>query len=53
VVADLQGNVIWYCPGNANRSSFLQNGHLQSRSSLDLQEVDLACTLFAMFRKLK
>ncbi len=45
VVADLQGNVIWYCPGNAEPVKPLQNGHFIIVRPSDLQEVDLACNV--------
>ena len=45
VVVDLQGNVIWYCPGNAEPVKPLQNGHFIIVRPLDLQEVDLACNV--------
>ncbi len=45
VVADLQGNVIWYCPGNAEPVKPLPNGHFIIVRPTDLQEVDLACNV--------
>ena len=45
VVIDLKGNVIWYCPGNAEPVKPLQNGHFIIVRPLDLQEVDLACNV--------
>ena len=45
VVVDLKGNVIWYCPGNAEPVKPLQNGHFIIVRPLDLQEVDLACNV--------
>jgi arylsulfate sulfotransferase len=43
VVADLQGNVIWYCPGAAFPIKPMQNGHFIINRGTDLQEVDLTC----------
>jgi arylsulfate sulfotransferase len=45
VVADLQGNVIWYCPGNAEPLKPLDNGHFIIVTGTDLQEVDLSCNV--------
>src|SRR3984957_20303085 len=45
VAADLQGNIIWYCPGNAEPVKPLENGHFIIVRPLDLQEVDLACNV--------
>jgi arylsulfate sulfotransferase len=45
VVADLQGNVIWYCPGNAEPIKPLANGHFIIVEGTDLQEVDLSCSV--------
>ena len=45
LVTDLQGNVIWYCPGNAEPVKPLQNGHFIIARPLNLQEVDLACNV--------
>jgi arylsulfate sulfotransferase len=45
VVVDLQGNVIWFCPGNAEPVKPLQNGHFIIVRPMDLQEVDLACNV--------
>ncbi len=45
LVTDLQGNVIWYCPGNAEPVKPLQNGHFIIVRPLNLQEVDLACNV--------
>jgi arylsulfate sulfotransferase len=45
MVADLQGNVIWYCPGNAEPIKPLDNGHFIIVNGTDLQEVDLSCTV--------
>jgi hypothetical protein len=43
VVTDLQGNVIWYCPGEAIPFKPLQNGHYIFMRGNGLEEVDLAC----------
>jgi arylsulfate sulfotransferase len=43
VATDLQGNVIWYCPGAAIPVKLMPNGHYIVNRSSDLQEVDLAC----------
>ena len=43
VVTDLQGNMIWYCPGYAFPVKPMPNGHFIINHSTDLQEVDLAC----------
>ncbi|MGA8504657.1 MAG: aryl-sulfate sulfotransferase [Candidatus Sulfotelmatobacter sp.] len=45
VGVDLQGHVIWYCPGNAEPVKPLPNGHFIIVRPLDLQEVDLACNV--------
>ena len=45
VATDLQGNVIWYCPGNAEPVKPLQNGHFIIVRPTDLQEVDLTCNV--------
>ena len=45
VVADLQGNAIWYCPGNAEPIKPMQNGHFIISAGTDLLEVDLACNV--------
>ncbi|MGA8344055.1 MAG: aryl-sulfate sulfotransferase [Candidatus Sulfotelmatobacter sp.] len=45
VAVDLQGNVIWYCPGNAEPVKPTQNGHFIIVRPTDLQEVDLACNV--------
>jgi arylsulfate sulfotransferase len=45
LVTDLQGNIIWYCPGAATPTKLLQNGHFIVNHALDLQEIDLACTV--------
>jgi arylsulfate sulfotransferase len=45
VAVDLQGNVIWYCPGNAEPVKPMQNGHFIIVRPTDIQEVDLACNV--------
>ena len=45
VVSDLQGNVIWYCPTNAEPLKPLPNGHFIVVNVTDLQEVDLSCNV--------
>ena len=45
LVTDLQGNIIWYCPGAATPTKLLQNGHFLVNHATDLQEIDLACTV--------
>jgi arylsulfate sulfotransferase len=45
LVTDLQGNIIWYCPGSATPTKLLQNGHFIVNHAIDLQEIDLACAL--------
>src|ERR1700687_407747 len=45
VAVDLQGNVIWYCPGNAEPVKPMQNGHFIIVRPMDIQEVDLACNV--------
>jgi arylsulfate sulfotransferase len=45
MAVDLQGNVIWYCPGNAEPIKPLPNGHFMIVRGTDLQEVDLACNV--------
>jgi arylsulfate sulfotransferase len=45
MAVDLQGNVIWYCPGNAEPVKPLPNGHFIIVRGTDLQEVDLACNV--------
>jgi arylsulfate sulfotransferase len=44
VVTDLEGNVIWYCPGAAIPFKPLPNGHYFFLRGVGLEEVDLACT---------
>jgi arylsulfate sulfotransferase len=46
VVSDLQGNVIWYCPGNAEPVKPLPNGHFIIVAGTDLKEVDLSCAVW-------
>ncbi len=43
VATDLQGNVIWYCPGLAFPQKLQPNGHFVINQNYDLEEVDLAC----------
>jgi arylsulfate sulfotransferase len=43
VVADLNGNVIWYCPQAAIPPRPLPNGHFLFQESVLIEEVDLAC----------
>lgn len=43
VVTDLQGNVIWYCPGTAFPIKPMQNGDYLLNFSAELREVDLTC----------
>jgi arylsulfate sulfotransferase len=43
VATDLQGNVIWYCPGAAIPVKPMANGHYLLNSYSDWIEVDLAC----------
>lgn len=43
VVTDLDGNVIWYCPGGAIPFKPMSNGHMFFLLGYALQEVDLAC----------
>ena len=43
VVTDLDGNVIWYCPGEAIPFKPMQNGHFMFMRGNALEEVDLAC----------
>lgn len=45
LAVDLQGNIIWYCPGNAEPVKPLQNGHFIIVRGTDVQEVDLACNV--------
>jgi arylsulfate sulfotransferase len=43
VATDLQGNVIWFCPGAATPVKQMTNGHYLMNSGTDWIEVDLAC----------
>lgn len=43
VATDLQGNIIWYCPGSAFPIKQLPNGDYLINNSGNLVEVDLAC----------
>jgi arylsulfate sulfotransferase len=43
IVADLKGNIIWYCPGAALPLKPLPNGHFIFNRGNALQELDLAC----------
>src|SRR5581483_10816490 len=43
VATDLQGNVIWYCPGPAIPVKALPNGHFILVQGSAIAEVDLAC----------
>jgi arylsulfate sulfotransferase len=43
VVTDLDGNVIWYCPGEAIPFKPMPNGHYFFMRGTGLEEVDLAC----------
>jgi arylsulfate sulfotransferase len=43
VATDLQGNVIWYCPGGATPVKPMTNGHYLLNSGTDWIEEDLAC----------
>lgn len=45
VATDLQGNVIWYCPGSAVPVKPMTNGHYLLNSGTDWTEVDLACNV--------
>jgi arylsulfate sulfotransferase len=45
LVTDLQGNIIWYCPGAATPTKLLPNGHFIVNHAIDLQEIDLACNV--------
>jgi arylsulfate sulfotransferase len=45
LATDLQGNIIWYCPGDAEPVKPLPNGHFLIVRPTDLQEVDLACNV--------
>jgi arylsulfate sulfotransferase len=43
VATDIQGNIIWYCPGSAVPVKPMQNGHYITLAGKDLIEIDLAC----------
>jgi arylsulfate sulfotransferase len=43
VVTDLDGNVIWYCPGEAIPFRPMANGHFIFMRGNALEELDLAC----------
>ncbi|MGB0107384.1 MAG: aryl-sulfate sulfotransferase [Candidatus Sulfotelmatobacter sp.] len=43
VAADLSGNVIWACPGEAIPFKLLPNGHMFMMRGSGLEEIDLAC----------
>ena len=43
IATDLQGNLIWYCPGQALPIKPLPNGHFIVNTNQDVREVDLAC----------
>ena len=43
LVTDLQGNLVWYCPGASITAKLLPNGHFIVVRASDLQEIDLAC----------
>jgi len=43
VATDLQGNVIWYCPGQAIPVKPMPNGHYFLLQGSAIAEVDLAC----------
>lgn len=45
LVTDLQGNVIWYCPGAATPTKFLPNGHFIVNHATNLEEIDLSCSV--------
>ncbi|MFL6444308.1 MAG: aryl-sulfate sulfotransferase [Candidatus Sulfotelmatobacter sp.] len=45
VAVDLQGNVIWYCPTNAEPVKLLPNGHFIIVEGTHIEEVDLACNV--------
>ena len=50
VVTDLQGNVIWYCPGEAIPFKPMQNGHFIFMRGYGLEELDLTCHLVRQIR---
>ena len=43
IVTDLDGNVIWYCGGEAIPLKPMDNGHFLFMRGNGLEEVDLAC----------
>lgn len=43
VATDLQGNVIWYCPGEAIPVKPLPSGHYMMMRGSSIDEIDLAC----------
>ena len=43
VATDLQGNVIWYCPGTVVPVKLMTNGHFMINRNTVLDEVDLLC----------
>jgi arylsulfate sulfotransferase len=45
VATDLQGNVIWYCPGFAFPVKPMENGHFVIVRNTSLEEVDLSCSV--------
>ncbi|HEX4783089.1 MAG TPA: aryl-sulfate sulfotransferase [Candidatus Sulfotelmatobacter sp.] len=45
LAVDLQGNIIWFCQGNAEPIKPMQNGHFIIVRGTDIQEVDLACNV--------
>ena len=46
VATDLQGNIIWFCPGQAVPIKPMQNGHFIMLQQGALVEVDLSCKEF-------
>ena len=45
LAVDLEGNVIWYCPGGATPVKPMQNGHYIINTGTELREVDLSCKI--------
>jgi hypothetical protein len=45
VAVDLQGNVIWYCPGYAFPVKPMQNGHFIVVRNSSVDEIDLSCKI--------
>lgn len=43
IATDLDGNVIWYCPGEAIPLKPMDNGHFMFMRGSGLEELDLAC----------